>query len=198
MSGATASPSANSAHADRRTDLGTSGRLLTWLPWAATAARLVLAAVLGLAGALKIGDPAASVAAVRAYQLLPESVERLVGYGLPFLEIGLAVLLLLGLATRLAAIGAFLLMAAFVAGIASAWARGLAIDCGCFGGGGTVAPADTDYLVTILRDLGLALLAAFLVWRPASALSVDAWSSVSPLRAEVVAGEPDAAPELRR
>ena len=64
-------------------------------------------------------------------------------------------------------------MGAFVVGIASAWSRGLAIDCGCFGGGGEVAPADTDYLVTIARDLGFALLAAYLVWRPVTALSLD-------------------------
>lgn len=145
-----------------------------WLPWVATAARLVLAGVLGVAGALKVGDPAGSVAAVRAYQLLPDGLERVVGYGLPFLEVGLAVLLLVGLATRLAAVGAFVLMLAFVVGIASAWARGLAIDCGCFGGGGTVDPADTDYLPTIARDLGLALLAALLVWRPGSRFALDA------------------------
>ena len=52
-------------------------------------------------------------------------------------------LLLAGLLTRGAAAVAGLLMLVFVAGIASAWARGLSIDCGCFGTGGPVAPGDT-------------------------------------------------------
>ena len=59
---------------------------------------------------------------------------------LPFVEIALGVLLLiLGLATRLAAVVSAALLVVFIAGIASAWTRGLRIDCGCFGGGGDLA-----------------------------------------------------------
>jgi len=143
------------------------------LDWLGTLARVVLGGVLLFAGLIKVADPVESVAAVRAYQVLPESLERLVGYGLPFLEIGLALLLVTGFATRLAAIGGGLLMVGFVAGIASAWVRGLAIDCGCFGGGGAVDAADVDYLVPLLRDVGLMILAGYLAWRPRSVLAVD-------------------------
>ena len=143
------------------------------LDWLGTLARTVLGGVLLVAGLIKVADPVESVAAVRAYQVLPESLERLVGYGLPFLEIGLALLLVTGFATRVAAIGGGLLVVGFVAGIASAWARGLAIDCGCFGGGGAVDAADVDYLVPLLRDIGLMILAGYLAWRPRSALAVD-------------------------
>jgi uncharacterized membrane protein YphA (DoxX/SURF4 family) len=144
-------------------------------PWVGTVLRLLLAGVLGAAGALKVSSPADSLAAVRAYELLPEGAEKLVGYGLPFLELALALLLLVGFATRYAALAAGVLMLVFIGGIASAWARGLAIDCGCFGGGGQVAPDATNYLPEILRDAGLTLAAAFLVWRPNTALSVDRW-----------------------
>jgi hypothetical protein len=63
----------------------------------------------------------------------------------------------------------------FIGMIASAWARGLSIDCGCFGGGGKVAGGvdDAKYLVEILRDslfVGLALLVAT---GPLSHLAVD-------------------------
>jgi uncharacterized membrane protein YphA (DoxX/SURF4 family) len=143
------------------------------IPWLGTALRLLLAGVLGVAGALKVSNPADAVAAVRAYELLPESVERFVGYGLPFLEIALALLLLIGFATRIAAVAAGLLLLVFIAGIASAWARGLSIDCGCFGGGGEVAPGATNYLPEILRDAGLVIAAGVLVWRPRTACSVD-------------------------
>jgi uncharacterized membrane protein YphA (DoxX/SURF4 family) len=145
-----------------------------WWPWTATALRLLLAGVLAVAGALKLPDPAESVRAVRAYRLLPESVVPTIGYGLPLVEIAVAVLLLLGLLTRWAALLAALLLTAFCVGIASAWARGLTIDCGCFGGGGQVAAAQTRYLPDLLRDAGLLVAAVLLVVRPASRLALDA------------------------
>ncbi len=114
-------------------------------PWVSTLLRLVLAGVFLWAGTAKIGDLAASVRAVRAFELLPEALARPVGYGLPVVEIAIGVLLLLGLLTRYAAVTAFLLMAAFVVGIAAAWARGLSIDCGCFGGGGPTEAGQTQY-----------------------------------------------------
>jgi uncharacterized membrane protein YphA (DoxX/SURF4 family) len=150
-----------------------AARATARLDWLGTAARLVLGGVLLAAGLAKVADPVASVTAVRAYQLLPESVERLTGYGLPFLEIGLGLLLIAGFATRVAAIVAGLLMIGFVIGIVSAWARGLSIDCGCFGGGGVVDPADVDYVLPLLRDTGLVLCAGFLAWRPWTAFAMD-------------------------
>jgi uncharacterized membrane protein YphA (DoxX/SURF4 family) len=85
---------------------------------------------------------------------------------LPWLEIALGLLLLAGVATRVvAAVGAGLLLV-FIAGVAQAWARGLSIDCGCFGGGGAVEPGQTTYGRELLRDAGFLLLAGWLVVRP--------------------------------
>ena len=138
-----------------------------------TVARLGLAGVFLVAGGLKVADPQAAVQAVRAYQLLPASLEVPVGWALPFLEITIGLLLAVGLCTREAAAAAATLLVVFVVAVASAAARGLAIDCGCFGGGGTVAPEDTEYAVEIVRDIALLGLAAWLVWRPNSLLSLD-------------------------
>jgi len=142
-------------------------------PWLATVARLGLGGFVLAAGLAKVGDLPASVRAVRAYELLPESLAVLVGNTLPLVEIILGVLLILGLFTRWAAAAAGLLLVVFVLGIASAWARGLSIDCGCFGGGGAIDPEDTRYLEEILRDLALLAVAVFLVRRPRSRLSLD-------------------------
>jgi len=57
--------------------------------------------------------------------------------------------------------------------VASAAARGLSIDCGCFGGGGPVAPGETAYGAEIARNVGLLLLAGWLVVRPDSRLSLE-------------------------
>ncbi|HSX68147.1 MauE/DoxX family redox-associated membrane protein, partial [Nocardioides sp.] len=57
--------------------------------------------------------------------------------------------------------------------IASAWARGLQIDCGCFGGGGFDADATSKYPGEIARDLALAAASAWLVVRPRTRLAAD-------------------------
>jgi protein-disulfide isomerase/uncharacterized membrane protein YphA (DoxX/SURF4 family) len=149
----------------------TTGRVV---PWAGTAARLLLAGVWVWAGLAKIGDPAASVRAVRAYQLLPEWAAKAVGYGLPYLELGLAALLLAGLATRAAAAVSAGLLAVFLAGIVSAAARGLQIECGCFGGGGELgAGQSTAYTGEIVRDAALLAVSGFLVWAHRTRYAAD-------------------------
>lgn len=144
--------------------------------WLATAARLVLAGVLLYAGGAKVTDLAGSVRAVNAYQLMPYGIAQVLGSALPFVEIVVGLLLLAGLATRLAAAATGALMAAFTAGIASAWARGLRIDCGCFGGGGELAAGvRPSYGPELVRDAGLLVIAVVLAVWPRSALSVDGW-----------------------
>ena len=142
-------------------------------PWIGLIARLILGGVLFLAGYLKVDEPDKSQMAVRAYEMLPISVANLLGLVLPFVEVAIGALLILGSLTRLmAALGGFT-MVIFIIAIAQAWARGLNIDCGCFGGGGTVAPGETKYLQEILRDLGLAFLAIYLIRYPSTKFSLD-------------------------
>jgi uncharacterized membrane protein YphA (DoxX/SURF4 family) len=137
--------------------------------------RLLVGGVWLVAGALKLGDPADSVRAVRAYQLLPESVVPLVGHALPVVEVLVGGCLLLGLLVRGSAVVSALLLVAFIVGIASAWARGLSIECGCFGGGaGPAENAQEKYPWEIARDVGLLLLSAWLVRRPRTPWSLDA------------------------
>jgi len=155
----------------------TNPRLAATAAWVSTGARLVLGGVFLVAGGLKVIDPQSSVAAVRAYRLLPSSLVTIVGWGLPFAEIALGVLLLAGVATRLVAVASAVLLLVFIAAVTSAAARGLSIDCGCFGGGGDVAPGQTAYGTEIVRDVGLLLLAAWLVWQPRSRLTLDRFSS---------------------
>ncbi len=139
-----------------------------------TVLRLVLGGVLLVAGALKVTNLGASALAVRAYQLLPYDLAGYVGYGLPVLEIIVGLVLVVGLFTRTAAVVAGLLMLAFVIGISWAWAKGLSIDCGCFGGGGAIAWGRTAYPLELTRDVALLATAGWLVRRPATAYALDA------------------------
>lgn len=136
-------------------------------------ARLFLGAVLVYAGAVKVGHPLTSQRAVQGYEILPYDLAGFIGLALPFLEIVLGVLLVLGLFTRPVAVVATLLMVVFVIGIAQAWARGLTIDCGCFGGGGKIGANETKYPQEIARDAVFALAGAYLWWRPRTPASLD-------------------------
>jgi uncharacterized membrane protein YphA (DoxX/SURF4 family) len=136
-------------------------------------ARLILGVVLIVAGALKVTSPASAAMAVRAFQILPYDFAGYLGYALPVVEILVGGLLVAGLFTRAAAVVGGLLMLAFLIGIISAWARGLSIDCGCFGGGGTIGAAQTQYGKDVLRDTGLAACAVWLIARPGTAYSLN-------------------------
>ncbi|MCW2719395.1 MauE/DoxX family redox-associated membrane protein [Pseudonocardia sp.] len=147
----------------------------TVLPWLSTLARLVLGGVWIAAGVTKITDLDASIRAVRAYALLPESVVQIVGPGLPPAEILLGLLLVVGLGVRATAVISTVLMAAFIVGISSAWIRGLQIDCGCFGSGGLLAAGQKPtYGWELARDGGLLVLALFLVRWPVGHWALDA------------------------
>lgn len=146
----------------------------TWAPRIGLLARLVVGGVWVVAGVLKLPDPAENVRTVRAYQILPESVVPVVGHLLPILEILVGACLVLGLLTRFAAAVSALMQLAFIIGIASVWARGLSIDCGCFGGGANpTANAQAAYPWDIARDVALMLLSLLLVWRPRTPFAAD-------------------------
>jgi uncharacterized membrane protein YphA (DoxX/SURF4 family) len=147
--------------------------LLLVKEWLGLLVRLVTGGVWIYAGALKLPDPAESVAAVRAYQLLPSSLVSPVGQLLPVLEVVVGVMLVLGLLTRGAAVVSALLFLAFIIGIASVWARGIEIDCGCFGGGGYDPDAIAKYPWEIARDTALLVASLWLAWLPSTRLALD-------------------------
>ncbi len=137
-------------------------------------ARYGLAGVWAYAAVTKLGDPDAAVRAVRAYQLVPAALVEPLAWGLPFVELTLALLLVTGVASRAAAWASLVLLAVFVAGIASVWARGLRIECGCFGEGGSADVDGVDYALEILRDLGFAALAIAVAVGPSDSLRLRA------------------------
>jgi uncharacterized membrane protein YphA (DoxX/SURF4 family) len=138
-----------------------------------TLARFGLAAVWLVSGLLKAADPDQTYVAVRAYDVLPDAGVEVVAALLPWVELALGVLLLAGVGTRLVAALSAVLLVVFVAGVTQAWARGLSIDCGCFGGGGAVEPGQTTYVQELLRDAGFLLMAGWLIARPHSLVALD-------------------------
>jgi uncharacterized membrane protein YphA (DoxX/SURF4 family) len=149
-------------------------RFTAWQPWLSTASRLFLAGVFLWAGWPKLLDGDGTVRSVRAFRILPDPLVVPFAYALPMVELALAALLIAGLFTRVTALVTGAMMIMFLGGIVSAWARGLSIECGCFGNTGTlVADPVPGYIEDLLRDTGFLLVALFLARWPRSAVAVD-------------------------
>jgi uncharacterized membrane protein YphA (DoxX/SURF4 family) len=116
--------------------------------------RLLLGGVFVWAGVVKILDVPAFAGQVAAYQLLPYAWNYAVAATLPYVELAAGVLLLASLRVRPAALLTILLNAIFIVVLLSVLARGLEIDCGCFG-----PDAGTTPLQALGRDLVLLALA---------------------------------------
>jgi uncharacterized membrane protein YphA (DoxX/SURF4 family)/thiol-disulfide isomerase/thioredoxin len=122
------------------------------------ALRIVLAGVFAVAAVGKLLDLEGSRQAVRNFGV-PERAARAAGVALPLVELAIAVSLVLTPSAQWAAVAAFLLLLAFIAGIANALRRGDAPDCHCFGQIHS-APAGRG---TLARNAGLAALAVIVV-----------------------------------
>lgn len=151
---------------------------LKYQGWITLIARLTLGGVLLVAGGLKVFKPTESANATAAYKILPTDLAHIVGYALPWLEVAIGLLLIIGVMVRQASVVAGLIMLVFVGAIASVWSRGLLIDCGCFGGGGVIDPSlasqvHRTYFIEIMRDLGLALCALYLYLFPYGKFSIE-------------------------
>ena len=142
-------------------------------PWLGLAARLILGGTLIAAGYLKFDELDKSQMAVRAYEMLPIPLANFLGIVVPFFELAVGILLVIGAGVRISAALSALLMIAFMIAITQAWARGLSIDCGCFGGGGQVPEGEANYLTPLLRDTGLALLGVYLTLFPHTKFGLD-------------------------
>jgi uncharacterized membrane protein YphA (DoxX/SURF4 family) len=140
------------------------------LGWLGLFCRAVVGGILLWAGLSKVFDHQAVILSVDAYDILPHSVVEPVASALPWLEILLGAFLLTGLFVRFSAAGASLLTAVFIVAMAQAKARGLQIDCGCFGGAG--AGTGISWW-DIFRDTSLLAATVLLVWRPAGPLMLD-------------------------
>ncbi|CAN5631219.1 hypothetical protein BH11ACT8_BH11ACT8_16110 [soil metagenome] len=141
--------------------------------WLGTVARIMVGGIWVYAGAIKLPDPAGSIEAVRAYDLLPQSLVEPIGYLLPPLEVVLGAALIIGVMTRGAAFLSALLLLAFIIGISAAWARGLEINCGCFGDGGANVDASLQYPWEISRDVALLALSLALLGLHRTRLALD-------------------------
>ena len=118
--------------------------------------RTGLGAVCLLAGVEKARAPAEFVEGVRQYRLVAARLAPVVGGALIAAELGLGVLLVTGLVSALAALGAIVLFSVFAAALAVSLARSNTAPCHCFGA------SDVEKIspLALVRALALAGVAA--------------------------------------
>ncbi len=126
-----------------------------------------------VAGVLKLPDPAASVRAVRAYDLLPEAVVPMVGHLLPVVEVVVGTALVLGLLTR----GGGPDVGAPVPAVRRRHRVGVGarhLDrVRLLRRGRSRAGRVLVVPLEIARDVGLLALSVFLVWSPRTRFALD-------------------------
>jgi uncharacterized membrane protein YphA (DoxX/SURF4 family) len=109
--------------------------------------RLALGGVFVYAAWTKLREPWMLFAiSIDAYHVLPEWAVTLVARTLPWVELMAGLLLVAGRWMRVSTVATSALLALFFALMVRAYARGEAIDCGCFGAGEAISP------VTLVRD----------------------------------------------
>jgi hypothetical protein len=121
-------------------------------------AAAVLALTFGAAAVAKLARRAAWRRTLGSYGLR-SGASRLVGFGVPAVELGIAATVLVGLASSAGLLSIAALVAfsgAIVVGRVRAGGR---LECGCFGGSGV-----RDYRLLLARNLALAGV-AFVAWR---------------------------------
>ncbi|MBI5102710.1 MAG: DoxX family membrane protein [Nitrospirae bacterium] len=96
-------------------------------------ARLLIGGIFLISGLAKISDPARFILTLREFRLFPEVIVPLAAIWLPWLEVLLGLCVLLGILQRTSALLLACLNAGFLAAIVSVMARGIVVDCGCFG-----------------------------------------------------------------
>src|SRR5215469_7437865 len=127
----------------------------TWMPFSRTKVltvgvillRLVLGGIFIYAAYTKLREPWQLFAAgIRSYEVLPMQAADLLARTLPWFELLLGVLLIVGRWLRVSTVAVSGLLLVFFTLMVRAHVKGQTIDCGCFG------PGETISWKTLLRD----------------------------------------------
>jgi len=122
--------------------------------------RLFLGGMFVYAAWSKVIEPAGFAMSVRGYKIIPFALSNLFALGVSWTELVAGAMLILGVFTRKAAGAIAILLVMFIVAISMVIARGMAVDCGCFGSEGG---SSTSWIL-IVRNVAL-LAAAYLIMR---------------------------------
>ncbi|MBS1513388.1 MAG: DoxX family membrane protein [Bacteroidetes bacterium] len=117
------------------------------------ALQFIIGAVFIYASYNKIFDQAGFAKAVYGYKFLPDFLVNITAIIVPPLEFIAGIFLLFGLFRKGSSLVIIILLSVFLIALIQAYARGLNIDCGCFGGSLENNSTPTDLLIRIFQDI---------------------------------------------
>ena len=141
--------------------------------WLSVPARWYLGVLFVGACLHKIAEPYSFAVDVATYDILPLGLVNVTAIVLPWVELAAGVMLLAGVRVRAAALLVAAMMAAFIAALLIALAKGLDMSCGCFASQGAVD--DPISFLTVLRDLAWLGLGVLVLAGDRGLLGVERW-----------------------
>lgn len=108
------------------------------------------------------------------YQVFPRRVAQSFGLVLPWIEVGVAFALILGIVLPLAGIVTALLLLGFTVGVTTNLRRGRQLDCHCYG----IASPRTISWGIVVRNVLLLLLAAVVIGFTVGVKELNQWSTL--------------------
>lgn len=131
--------------------------------------RIFLAFIFIYAAILKIAEPGDFSQAIANYKLLPDISINFLAIILPWIEISTGILLLFGVAVKENSLIISGMLIIFIIAIGISLARGLDIDCGCFG----TADGNEIGVIKLLQNIGLLVVGIILIIYNSTFLSTN-------------------------
>ncbi len=162
---------------------GTGHGALAWVEsiLIALPVRLALGGLIGLAGVSKLRGVQSFAEAIKGFRIVDaDRHEHLIitaAYTIPYVELIVALLLVLGLWTRAAAAALGVLLIGFIAALVRVIVDdSVSADCSCFGDIELFCSAGVGWC-QVVRNAVLLVGVGYLVWRQGGLVSLDAWCS---------------------
>jgi len=130
--------------------------------------RLAVGIVFLISGAGKLPERALFIEKVEEFDLLPRTLAHFYGNVLPWVEIAIGALLIVGLLSRFAAVLAMLSSLSFIIANSVVLYRGLNLECGCFGDAAVLQTRDA-----LIIDCVMLIVAFLIVIHKEEFLSLD-------------------------
>ena len=139
------------------------------MPWIGLALRAYVGGYFILAAVPKIVEPLAFATSIAHYGILPNGLVNASALILPWLEIIVGIMLVVGIRVRLSASLAGGMVIIFTLAVAYAVVLGLKIDCGCFGSSG----GDEVSWWKVAKNTAMLLMCAVLWKWPKTSVSLE-------------------------
>ncbi len=133
------------------------------------AIRFFLGFIFIFAAVTKVADPVGFSQSIYNYKLMPDFIINFLAIAIPWIELVAGILLVFGITVKENSAILTGLLVVFIIAVAISLARGLDIDCGCFG---TVDGSKVG-IMKILENTGLLILGLILIKFDSRFISLD-------------------------